>query len=515
MYIGYDKKNGIKYAKLCSAERVDGKVVTKQKSLGRVIDEKKNIFHNRERGYFTYDPDTDTYSEVDSSAFTPIKRKNRKEKLLLDFGDAWFVDRFIRSTPLDKAIDELSGDNKDSVRAMVMFYILSSMENSCAGIWYDGSYARILYPEADLAREKINDILEEVGNERSKCFFFLEYFNYISRNRGKRENVIIDSVGLPESSHFPVTLVAWDDRIRDEIRLIYVVEKDTGLPVFFRCVTGSTPDADALASLVFELSAYGVDTSFTLPSPKIFNSTDITALYEDKVPFLLRLPEDTDLYRTVVREYFDNLERAENALAFNNSLIYILRKKVLFSPDGGSRILEDDENPLPEEGNTAYVYLGMDSIAEDIERLGIFEDVYSSGYSIAEMNERLSESGIFVLLSSLRMEKERVLSSYYARHWAGRDFLISDRRRFLAPYISRSGKALGGHLMLTFISTIVVRMMEEKLEKAGMSSDEALYALRNHKCRVKDGKVVPEKKTKKEESILRLFKFRIPSEISF
>ena len=117
MYIGYDKKNGIKYAKLCSAERVDGKVVTKQKSLGRVIDEKKNIFHNRERGYFSYDPDTDTYSEVDSSAFTPIKRKNRKEKLLLDFGDAWFVDRFIRSTPLDKAIDELSGDNKDSVRA--------------------------------------------------------------------------------------------------------------------------------------------------------------------------------------------------------------------------------------------------------------------------------------------------------------------------------------------------------------------------------------------------------------
>ena len=95
------------------------------------------------------------------------------------------------------------------------------------------------------------------------------------------------------------------------------------------------------------MSAYGVDTSFTLPSPKIFNSTDITALYEDKVPFLLRLPEDTDLYRTVVREYLDNLERAENALAFNNSLIYILRKKVLFSPDGGSRILEDDENPLP------------------------------------------------------------------------------------------------------------------------------------------------------------------------
>jgi hypothetical protein len=41
MYIGYDVKGGIRYAKLCVSERVGGKVRTTQKSLGRVLDEGK------------------------------------------------------------------------------------------------------------------------------------------------------------------------------------------------------------------------------------------------------------------------------------------------------------------------------------------------------------------------------------------------------------------------------------------------------------------------------------------
>ena len=43
MYIAYDTKNGVKYAKVCSGKRVGGKVVTSQKSLGRVVDEAKGI----------------------------------------------------------------------------------------------------------------------------------------------------------------------------------------------------------------------------------------------------------------------------------------------------------------------------------------------------------------------------------------------------------------------------------------------------------------------------------------
>ena len=45
MYIAYDIKGGVKYAKVCSGRRIDGKVVTSQKSMGRVVDEAKGIYH--------------------------------------------------------------------------------------------------------------------------------------------------------------------------------------------------------------------------------------------------------------------------------------------------------------------------------------------------------------------------------------------------------------------------------------------------------------------------------------
>jgi hypothetical protein len=61
MYIGYDVKGGIKYAKICKSQRVDGKVKTTQVSLGRVIDEEAGIYANRRLGVFTYDIATDTY----------------------------------------------------------------------------------------------------------------------------------------------------------------------------------------------------------------------------------------------------------------------------------------------------------------------------------------------------------------------------------------------------------------------------------------------------------------------
>jgi hypothetical protein len=43
MYIGYDIKNGVKYAKICSSKRIDGKVKTTQQSLGKVVGAEKMV----------------------------------------------------------------------------------------------------------------------------------------------------------------------------------------------------------------------------------------------------------------------------------------------------------------------------------------------------------------------------------------------------------------------------------------------------------------------------------------
>ena len=65
MFISYDIRNGIEYAKLCISKRY-GKTVSKDYIyLGKVIDKAKFIFQSREKGIFIYNP-------IDNS-YTPLK----------------------------------------------------------------------------------------------------------------------------------------------------------------------------------------------------------------------------------------------------------------------------------------------------------------------------------------------------------------------------------------------------------------------------------------------------------
>ena len=43
MFIGYDRRGGCEYAKICKSERVDGKVKTTQVHLGKVVDKEKGV----------------------------------------------------------------------------------------------------------------------------------------------------------------------------------------------------------------------------------------------------------------------------------------------------------------------------------------------------------------------------------------------------------------------------------------------------------------------------------------
>ena len=100
MYIAYDIKNGVVYAKLCVSRRT-GKTTAKDYiNLGRVIDKKHGIYKNRERGVFTYSIEDNTYGKPDASVILPESLSARREKLILDFGDTFFLDAYVRKMGL-------------------------------------------------------------------------------------------------------------------------------------------------------------------------------------------------------------------------------------------------------------------------------------------------------------------------------------------------------------------------------------------------------------------------------
>jgi hypothetical protein len=327
MYIGYDVKSGAKYAKICKSERVGGKVRTSQVSLGRVIDEEAGIYRNRKLGVFTYDVTTDTYGTPSPSAVIPvIKRKNAAEKLVLDFGDAFFVDRYIARIGLWAAVGAMGYGNHDSVKALLLFYVLCNTANYNAAEWLSGNYASVLYPKANLESQRISDMLSSIGEEGSFRAFFLEYTKLLAHREGG-EDILIDSTGLPNSIHFPLTAVSsHNGQISNEVRLIYVVQQGTNLPLYFRYVAGNIIDVPTLTKTILELKALNIDTKFAILDAGYLTDENAKEMFEAGISFVTHLCENLKLYKEIVAGHLPRLRAEENFVSYYTRYAYIKRE---------------------------------------------------------------------------------------------------------------------------------------------------------------------------------------------
>ena len=336
MYINYNTVNGIEYGTLTSSVRSGHKVgKSSQVYLGRVIDKERGIFKSRERGLFTYDLKTNTFGSVPAEYEAPsLQRKTkypRRTTLVVSFGDIFLLDEYIRESGLRKAVDAIGYRNPDTLKALLAFYILTSYANCHAEDWWELTYARYLYPKAQMASQRISEALADIGSEDAKRSFFREYIKFLERfdsdtdSEGIEDGILIDSSGHPNAVRFPLTAVNnHNGVISQEVRLIYVVRQRTGMPLFFRYVAGNVIDVSTITRTVAELKANGVNTKFAILDAGYYTEANADALIDAGVSFMARMKSNFKVYQRAVKNHLSALESKENAVLYNNRLVYIL-----------------------------------------------------------------------------------------------------------------------------------------------------------------------------------------------
>lgn len=494
MAIAYEFKNGIEYAKTCSGKRDGSKVVSKQVHLGRVLDKERHVFQNRERGVFTFDPKTGEYGAPPADFNIPaVKRKNAREKLILDFGDAWFLDEFLKANDMMDLVSELGYGNKDSCRALFAFYLLCREANVNAATWLEGSYARILYPNANLASQRISDMLEVIGQEDCQRVVFRSYFKLVGKTD---KGVIIDSTGLPNSVHFPLTAVSnHQGNISRELRLIYVVQQGTDLPLYFRYVPGNIVDVSTIRTTLAELKAYGINTRFALMDAGYLSDDNIVELSDNNVSFLTRMDEKRKEYKELVEKTSSTLMDEKNIVMYGGRPMYIERR------------------PIEIAGRKAYGYVCLDFSENTWQRIRNAGRLAQGKIDSAKFHQLAGDSGMFVLLSSRPMKTDKVVERYYMRQQIEQVFDLGKNNCKLTPVRIHSEDTLRGHLMMTFLAAVVGKKIQQELNGRNMNLSASLLTLRNLKCKVFDSAVIPWEATRQAKDVLAPFKLKVPVEI--
>lgn len=276
----------MEYGKVCWFTRNGNRIMKTFMNLGRVIDKDKHMFQNRKNSVFIYSLENGSISKPSAEILLPEKRPV-SEKLIVDFGGSYFLHEFIKQEGLDQAIDAIDYGNPDTLHARIQFYVLCSLFNAHAEEWYEGSYARILYPGTNLVSQRISDFLEEISSEQNLRLFFHEYVRYVNKTANGFTNVLIDSTGLPNNIHFSLTTVNnHNGKISNEIRLIYVTQQETELPIYFRYVPGNIVDVSTLIRTIAELKETGVNTKFSILNAGYYTEENAQVLLSNKVSFI-------------------------------------------------------------------------------------------------------------------------------------------------------------------------------------------------------------------------------------
>jgi len=496
MNISYTKKGDQLYAYIRSSIRNGNKVNNiYEGNLGLVLDKERNIFKNKERGVFMYDNETNTYKNAPVEFVPPSFGKTR-EQLILDFGDAFFINQYINQLKLCPVIDAIGYGNPDTLYAMICYYILSNMANCHAEIWWEGSYARLLYPKANLTSQRISDFLAEIGEESSIRSFFSQYFQWLINLKLDISNVLIDSTGCPNSIRFHLTAISnHNGEINNEVRLIYVVHPSTGMPIYFRYCPGNVIDTSTLSRCIAELKAQGVNVNHAILDAGYSTKENIGQLFDDKISFITRMKENLVQYKELVKEHVGSLMQGKNLVEYNGRYVYL--KCVDWN-------MED---------NHGYAYVGIDLTRKHLEEQKTFRHAIDDGLSPIAVHEAMKAQGVFILISSRRIAPKNLLPLYYLREQVEQVFDISKNYSNLLPVRCHTEETFRGHLLLTFISTILYKKLQLATANTKITPASLFLELRNLKCKVFDDIIITSEVFKKANDCYKLFKMKVPVSI--
>lgn len=162
----------------------------------------------------------------------------KREKLILDFGDSYFLIKFMERRM--KSLCDFTLNKR--MLPLILYRVLCKTSMRRAGILYEGNIARYLTP-GDMASQRISELLVKFGQEAVARKFYRTYLTQ------PKEVISMDTTALPNQIDLDMTQWGYSSETMDEeIKLRLVMDRKRNLPLYFRYVPGSVMNVSTLSA---------------------------------------------------------------------------------------------------------------------------------------------------------------------------------------------------------------------------------------------------------------------------
>ena len=314
--------------------------------------------------------------------------------------------------------------------------------------------------------------------------------------------ILVDSTGVPNATRMDITQISnHNGDINREVRLIYVIDRDNGMPIYFRYVAGNIIDVSTLITTVSELEQYGVSVRHAILDAGYFSEKNAAELFESGIPFMTRLAPNKTVFKEAAAGNMDDLMSQKYAYRYGERLVFI--KKV----------------PVNVCSHEAYVYLCIDEDMYLMQHKKTILNALDDKKDSDETDAAIKRLGAFAILTSEEMSEDKLLPMYYTRQQVEQVFDISKNYADLLPIRVQSEQAFAGHLLICFMATAIMQKLQQELlkrrsRKAKSLNAESIFSyLRNQKCKVYKDYAIPQEPRKEANAIYDIFKVQVPYKI--
>ena len=407
--IRFSTRSDIEYAYYESRGfRREGKVYHDSIYLGRVISKTQSLFFNNTLNFFNFTLDTGFVSRPD------LTKVSAPESLRLRFGDVWVYDDILKKSNLNDVISNISPSDSDTLHSLIIFR-LSNPEAAYnnASCWFDRSYARILYPNASLSSSSISLMLDKLGDDHFYREFTSLYINYLYKINDNSFDfpILIDTTGLENDINTHLTKFSnHSGEINKEIRLIYVVDRNSGLPIFYKAISGNIVDVSILKTTLHSLSAFNINVSFIIMDAGFNSENNLLELNNLGIPFLTRLKANQTIYKNIIDEHSSSLfNKLDYLIKYNDRFLFCKKIKINVKNSQFFAYLCIDINKYSLDLNTLFNkssiidYINKDN--KDDNDIKIINNISNEIDNVAR----------FILISNQDIDHREVISHYYSR----------------------------------------------------------------------------------------------------
>ena len=422
-----------------------------------------------------------------------IKKPIEKERIILDFGDGYFLLKFIENSDLYPILKSIFLEKIPDLLPLIIYRLCEQSAMYNCENWINGNVINFLLKNIDLSSQRISDILALLSQEEIQRNFFKEYLKLVG---GSEKSVIIDTTSMPTNINHDFN--SWgrsDGKIDKQFKLLCVVDQNSKLPLFYRFLPGNLTDISTIQTTILELQGLGVKNSFALFDAGFFSESNICDLYEKKIDFLTRLPKGRSIYKELIEDKISDIESLKYAQVIGFRGIFV-------------KIIQLDLYK-----NKAYAYVVLDPKRRAKEREELLLDRKKDPKRNTNEDQKLFDSaGIMVLISSKNIPTSDVLSCYYLRQSIEQVFGFSKSDLGLLPIRHHNDETVRGYLFLQFLLLIFFIKIREKIFDE-YTVEQALKILRNLKCKVFDNQLIPTELTSKHKAIFDKFAILVPKNL--